>query len=49
MRGMGSQTEWKRRGGALNPVAHTIQDVLNGTDPELARALALARSDVARH
>jgi hypothetical protein len=31
------------------PVAHTIQDVLKGADPDLARALALAREDVARN
>jgi hypothetical protein len=31
------------------PVAHTIQDVLSGADPELARALALARAEIARH
>jgi hypothetical protein len=31
------------------PVAHTIQDVLSGADPELARALALARAEITRH
>jgi len=28
---------------------HTIRGVLKGADPELARALALAREDVAQH